>query len=73
MAKPLPSTPTDGNHSLIPRLHKIIKGQAGKDIIMGKNLNKFVEECMKRIYKLQNAGLKVIMVFDGGPLPRKAG
>jgi hypothetical protein len=26
---------------------------------------------MKRIDKIENLGIKVIMVFDGGPLPGK--
>jgi hypothetical protein len=55
-----------------PRLHKIIKGPSGRELIVGgPNRYKYVADCIKRINKLQNLGVKVIMVFDGGPLPGK--
>ena len=54
------------------RLHKIIKGPSGRELIVGgPNRYKYVADCMKRIAKIQNLGIKVIMVFDGGPLPGK--
>ena len=58
---------------LIPlRLHKIIKGPAGRELISdGANRYKYVHDCLKRIDKLHKAGMTVVMVFDGGPLPGK--
>lgn len=54
------------------RLHKIIKGPSGRELILGgPNRYKYVQDCLKRIAKIENLGIKVIMVFDGGPLPGK--
>jgi hypothetical protein len=54
------------------RLHKIIKGPSGRELIIGgPNRYRYVGDCIKRINKLSNLGVKVIMVFDGGPLPCK--
>jgi hypothetical protein len=54
------------------RLHKIIKGPSGKDLIFGgPNKYSFVKECLKRIDRIQKQGVKLLLVFDGGPLPRK--
>jgi len=54
------------------RLHKIIKGPSGRDLILGgANRYRYVNDCLKRISRIQNLGIKVIMVFDGGPLPGK--
>ena len=58
--------------SLSLRLHKIIKGPSGRELIIGgPNRYRFVNDCLKRIAKIQSFGVKVIMVFDGGPLPGK--
>jgi exonuclease 1 len=55
-------------------LHKIIKGPSGRELILGgPNRYRYVNDCIKRINKIQNQGVKVIMVFDGGPLPCKRG
>ncbi len=54
------------------RLHKIIKGPSGLALIKGgKEKFKFVRDILKRIDKIQNYGVKLVLVFDGGPLPRK--
>jgi hypothetical protein len=59
---------------LLPRLHKIIKGPSGRELILGgPNRYRYVNDCIKRINKIQSEGVKVIMVFDGGPLPGKRG
>lgn len=56
------------------RLHKIIKGPSGRELILGgPNRYRYVSDCLKRIAKIQSHGVKVIMVFDGGPLPCKRG
>ena len=38
----------------------------------GKDPMKYVNDCLRRIEKLSNAGIDVIMVFDGSPPPGKA-
>lgn len=56
---------------LLHRLHKIIKGQCGKEIITGKDPIKYVNDCIRRAEKITKAGIDLILVFDGGVLPRK--
>lgn len=53
------------------RLHKIIKGPSGKEIIAGKDQRKYVNDCLRRAEKISKVGIDLILVFDGGPLPRK--
>ena len=53
------------------RLHKIIKGPSGRDIVNGKDQNKYVQDCLKRVDKILKAGVQILMVFDGGALPKK--
>ncbi len=59
-------------HVFLSRLHKIIKGPSGQALIKGgKDKFKFVKDILKRIDKLQSCGVQPVLVFDGGPLPRK--
>jgi hypothetical protein len=54
------------------RLHKIIKGPSGLALVKGgKDKFKFVRDILKRIDKLRCCGVQPVLVFDGGPLPRK--
>lgn len=57
---------------MLYRLHKIIKGPSGKEIITGKDPTKYVMDCIRRVEKITKAGVKLIMVFDGTAHPRKA-
>ena len=52
-------------------MHKIIKGPSGREIIMGKDQAKYVNDCLRRVDKISKVGIDLILVFDGGPLPRK--
>lgn len=58
-------------HQVSFRLHKIIKGPSGKEIITGKDQTKYVNDCLRRVEKISKVGIDLILVFDGGPLPRK--
>jgi hypothetical protein len=56
---------------MIYRLHKIIKGTCGLEIIQGRNKTKYISDCLRRVEKISNAGIELILVFDGGVLPKK--
>ena len=53
-------------------LHKGVHGCAA-DLGMGKQNDSFVWYCLNRIDTLVSQGARVLMVFDGGPLPSKEG
>lgn len=42
-------------------------------LCLGQPTEAFVEYCMRRLAVLTTNGVKPVMVFDGGPLPQKAG
>lgn len=53
-------------------LHKIMKANAGKELVKGGIYKyRFVKDCLRKIEKFRKEGLSIIMVLDGGPLPRK--
>jgi hypothetical protein len=60
-----------GKIDSIYRLHKIIKGQSGREIIIGQDVKKFVNDCMRRVNKIVKMEIDVIFVFDGAFLPSK--
>jgi exonuclease-1 len=55
---------------LIGRLHKALYSCA-IDIIEGAKPDELVNFCMRRIEMMQRHRIRVVMVFDGGPLPMK--
>lgn len=53
-------------------IHKGVYG-SGLAIFEGKDVSSHVTYCIKRLSMFLDAGVTPIFVFDGGPLPMKAG
>ena len=49
------------------------QGQCVNELYEGRLSDRFVKECLSRIEIFQSMGVNVLMVFDGGRLPSKAG
>ncbi|RKO86085.1 PIN domain-like protein, partial [Blyttiomyces helicus] len=43
------------------------------ELCQGLDTDKYVNFCMRKVKLLQDNGIRPLMVFDGGPLPMKAG
>ena len=43
-----------------------------EDLYYGRQTRQFVDYCMRMVRKMQDSGVKPILVFDGGRLPAKA-
>jgi exonuclease-1 len=52
-------------------LHRVIKSVAVMEVVRGEVTGRFVQEVMRRVERIRALGVRVVMVFDGAPLPGK--